>query len=145
MQTVKRSALVPYSAEEMYALVADIPRYNQFLKWCRGAKILSEEDRLILASITIDYKGLHKTFTTRNLMDPHRSITINLVEGPFSHLRGVWLFDALDAQASRIELDMVFDLKSWLVGSLLSRVFTHIADSQVDAFHQRARELYGNR
>ncbi len=129
----------------MYALVADIPRYGEFLKWCGGARILSQEANILVASITIAYKGLHKTFTTRARMEPHRSINIELVEGPFSHLQGVWRFEALDERASKIELDMCFDFSNRLTAALVGRVFSIIVDGQVDAFTRRARELYGER
>ncbi|MDH3281203.1 MAG: type II toxin-antitoxin system RatA family toxin [Gammaproteobacteria bacterium] len=145
MPEVKRSALVPYSADEMYALVADIPRYGEFLKWCRGTEVLSDEGGILVASVTIDYHGLHKTFTTRNQMEPCRAITMELVEGPFSHLQGVWRFEALDEQASKIELDMKFGFKNRVMAALVGKVFMIIADSQVDAFHKRAEELYGKR
>ena len=145
MRTVSRSALVPYSAEEMYSLVADIPRYGEFLKWCSGSQVLSEEAGTLVASITINYHGLHKTFTTRKEMQPCRSITMELVEGPFSHLQGVWLFDALDEQASKIELDMKFGFTNRVMAAVVGRVFSIIADSQVEAFQRRAEDLYGRR
>ncbi len=129
----------------MYALVADIPRYGEFLKWCRSAEIVSDEGDTLLASVTIDYHGVHKTFTTRNHMEPCSAIIMELVEGPFSHLQGVWRFEPLDEQASKIELDMKFGFKNRLMAAVVGKVFTMIADSQVDAFHRRAEELYGRR
>jgi len=129
----------------MYSLVADIPRYSEFLKWCGGSEVLSEEAGTLVASITINYHGLHKTFTTRNQMEPCRSITMELVEGPFSHLQGLWLFQALDEHASKIELDMKFGFTNRVMAALVGRVFSIIADSQVDAFQRRAEGLYGKR
>ena len=75
MERVKRSALVPFSAEKMYRLVADIPRYPEFLRWCRDARIDSAENDIVIASITISFKGLEKTFTTRNAMHPEQGIS----------------------------------------------------------------------
>ena len=107
--------------------------------------MLSEEAGTLVASITINYHGLHKTFTTRNQMEPCRSITMELVEGPFSHLQGLWLFQALDEHASKIELDMKFGFTNRVMAALVGRVFSIIADSQVDAFQRRAEGLYGKR
>lgn len=142
---VERSALVPYSTEEMYALVADIPRYGEFLNWCAGATVLSQEGDTVIASITIAFKGLKKTFTTRNRMQPFESISIKHVQGPFSHLEGIWRFTPLDEKASKIELDLHFDFDNRVVASLVGPVFSHISNSQVDAFRRRAQIIYGRR
>ena len=142
---VERSALLPYSAAEMYALVADIPRYGEFLNWCSSAAVLSEEGDTVIASITIAFKGLKKTFVTRNRMRPFESIAIKHIQGPFSHLEGVWRFTPLDKHASKIELDLHFDFDSRIVASMVGPVFSHISNSQVDAFRRRAQVIYGKR
>ena len=142
MERVERSALVPYSAEQMYQLVADIPRYPEFLKWCGGTEILSSEGETLTASITIAFKGLHKSFTTCNRMRPHESISVQLVDGPFSYLEGSWLFIPLDDTASKIELDLSFDFSSRVLSKIVGPVFSQIANSQVEAFHRRAQQLY---
>ena len=143
MKRVKRSALVNYSAADMYALVADIPRYPEFLRWCGGAQVLSEEQGIVVASITIAFKGLRKTFTTRNRVDPGRSIDVELVDGPFAHLEGDWQFTPLGDDASKIELDLVFGFNNRALSKLVGPVFSQIASSQVEAFHRRARQIYG--
>ena len=127
----------------MYALVADIPAYNEFLNWCGDSQVLSRQGDVVTASITIAYKGLHKTFITRNHMRPFNCITIELVEGPFSHLEGKWLFIELDDDASKMELDLEFHFHNPLVAKLVGPVFSHIANNQVEAFQRRAQQLYG--
>ncbi len=145
MHKVERSALVPYSAEEMYALVADIPRYREFLNWCDAATVISEQGDTVTASIMILFKGLKKKFTTKNTMKPYESITMKHVEGPFRNLEGVWRFTPLDEHACKIELDLHFDFDSKVVAALVGPVFSHISNTQVDAFHKRAQLIYGNR
>ncbi len=145
MHKVERSALVAYSVEEMYALVADIERYHEFLNWCGGAKVLSEDGDTVIASITIVFKGLKKAFTTRNTMRPYESIAMHHMEGPFSHLEGVWRFTPLAERACKIELDLHFDFDSRLIASLVGPVFSHISNTQVEAFHHRAQLTYGKR
>ncbi len=145
MHKIERSALVPYSAQEMYALVADIPRYREFLNWCDDANVITEEGDAVTASIKIAYKGLKKWFTTRNTMKPFESITMKHVEGPFRHLEGVWRFTALDETACKIELDLHFDFDNKVVAALVGPVFSHISNTQVDAFHKRAQLVYGKR
>ena len=141
--TVERSALVPYSAERMYQLVADIPRYPEFLKWCSNTEVIREEGNDVIASISINFKGLNKTFSTCNRMHPCNAIEMSLVEGPFSHLKGTWRFIPLEQDASKIELDMSFGFDNVVVQKLVGPIFSYIANQQVDAFHQRARDLYG--
>ena len=99
MTAIRRSALVSYSAHEMFALVADIPSYPQFLPWCGGARIVSANEDEMIAAIDIAYSGVHKTFTTRNLHQKDKMIDIRLLDGPFSYLQGFWRFDALENDA----------------------------------------------
>jgi coenzyme Q-binding protein COQ10 len=142
---IHRSALVPYSAQEMYDLVADIPSYPQFLPWCGGARIVSREQDAVVASIDIAYSGIHKTFTTRNLLQNGKMMEIRLLDGPFSFLQGFWNFTVLDPKASKIALDLEFEVANRLVSVVLTPVFSSVANQLVDSFHQRARSLYGAR
>lgn len=145
MTAVRRSALVPYSAHEMFALVADIPSYPKFLPWCGGARILSADEDEAVASIDIAYGAVHKTFTTRNRMQKDKMLEITLVEGPFSHLHGHWRFEALDERASRISMDIDFEVSNRMLALVINPVFTAIANQLVDSFVRRAREVYGSR
>ena len=162
MTAIRRSALVPYSAHEMFALVADIASYPRFLPWCGGARIVSANEDEVIAAIDIAYSGVHKTFTTRNLLQRDKMMELRLMEGPFSQLQGFWRFAALenDAQGSasaarggkpeaavacRISFDLEFEVANRLVGVVLTPVFSGIANQLVDSFHQRAVQLYGKR
>jgi ribosome-associated toxin RatA of RatAB toxin-antitoxin module len=142
--TIHRSALVPYSARAMFDLVADIPSYPDFLPWCGGARYLSRDEDVSVAAIDIAYSGVHKSFTTRNLMQPGRLLEMHLVNGPFRHLHGHWRFEALDEHASKILLDMDFEFSNRLLALAINPVFTRIANTLVDSFVERARNLYGS-
>lgn len=145
MTVIHRSALVPYSAGEMFALVADIPSYPQFLPWCGGARVLSSDEDVVVAAVDIAYGGVQKTFTTRNFMQKDKMLEIELVEGPFSHLHGYWRFEALEREACKVSLDLDFEVASRLVAMALNPVFTGIANQLVDSFAQRARTIHGPR
>ncbi|MFC1681374.1 type II toxin-antitoxin system RatA family toxin [Pseudomonadota bacterium] len=140
---VRRSAIVPFRADKMYGLVADVPRYPEFLKWCSKASAFETKEGEVTATLEISFKGLKKTFTTLNQMTPASSIEMSLVEGPFSRLHGIWLFTELGDEASKIELDIAFDFDNPVVAKVVGPLFSHIANHQVDAFEKRARELYG--
>ncbi len=145
MTAIRRSALVPYSAREMYDLVADIESYPQFLPWCSGARILSHNEHEAIASIDIAYHKVRKTFTTRNRLQPDERMEVRLLEGPFKRLHGYWQFQALASQSSRISLKLEFDFSSKVLALTLGPVFTNIASGLVDSFRKRAVELYGER
>ena len=144
MTAIHRSAIVPYSARQMFDLVADIPSYPKFLPWCAGARILSAHDDETIAAIDIAYSGVHRTFSTRNLMQHGKMLEMHLLEGPFSHLQGFWQFKELDATSCKISLDLEFEVANRIVGLVLTPAFSNIANQLVDRFHQRARDLHGN-
>ncbi|MGA9033959.1 MAG: type II toxin-antitoxin system RatA family toxin [Sulfuricaulis sp.] len=143
MTTIHRSAIVPYSAHQMFELVADIPSYPKFLPWCGGARINSAQGDEVIAAIDIAYSGVHRTFSTRNLLQRDKMMEIQLLEGPFSYLQGFWQFKALDEQSCKISLDLEFDVANRIVGLALTPVFSNIVNQLVDRFHRRATELYG--
>ncbi len=144
MTTISKSALVPYSAEEMYELVADVESYPRFLPWCAGARVLARDDAGLIAEIDMAFGGIRKTFTTRNHHTPGR-MDIRLVRGPFSRLEGSWRFDQVGDIGSRISLDLEFDFANRLLALAVGPVFSTIANSLVDSFKKRAREVYGPR
>ncbi len=143
MTTIHRSAIVPYSARQMFELVADIPSYPKFLPWCGGARIVSARDDEVIAAIDIAYSGVHKTFSTRNLLQRDKMMEIRLLEGPFSYLQGFWQFKSLDEKSSKISLDLEFEVANKIVSLALTPVFSSIANQLVDRFHRRAVDLYG--
>lgn len=145
MSSVKRSAHVPYSAQEMYDLVADIESYPQFLPWCGGARIIARDETSTLATIDIAYRAFRKGFTTRNRLQPGEAIEMRLVEGPFKELFGRWRFDTLAGGASRISLDLDFEFASTVTALALGPAFTHIANTLIDSFKSRAAAVYGER
>ncbi len=145
MATIKKSALVLYSASEMYALVNDIEAYPQFLPWCRSTQILSRAEDEVRATIEMVKGGVHKSFTTSNRMQKYKMIDIRLLEGPFKRLEGYWRFEPLRGDASKVALDMEFEFSNQLLRMAIEPVFKQIANSLVDAFCKRAVDLYGKR
>lgn len=142
MYNINRSALVPYSAEKMFELVNDVENYQNFLPWCGGSEKTEETENSSVASVTIAFKGVHKTFTTANQFARPSEIKLALVDGPFSKLEGIWTFKALDENACKLSLDLDFDFSNRLVGAVIGPVFKLIADSMIDSFVKRAEALY---
>jgi ribosome-associated toxin RatA of RatAB toxin-antitoxin module len=129
----------------MYALVADIESYGSFLPWCGGARIVARAADSVTAAIDIAYHGVHKTFTTRNRLEPGRLMELQLVDGPFKFLQGVWRFEKLDDKACKISLDLKFEFSNRLLALAIGPVFSNIANGLVDSFRRRAEEIHGKR
>ncbi len=143
MKKIHKSALVTYDAARMYALVDDIATYQTFLPWCRKSEVLLRQQELVEAHLEIAYGKFNKGFTTRNRHIADQSIEMQLLDGPFRHLRGVWNFTALGADGCKVSLDLEFEFASTLLGLTAGPAFGQIANSMVDAFTQRAKQIYG--
>ena len=144
MYAVKRSALVNHSAQQMYELVNDVARYQEFLPWCGGSRIVSEHESGYIASITISFKGINKSFSTRNDVVANERTDMVLVDGPFSELAGNWQFVPLGEDSSKIALELKFGFSNRVVGAVVGPIFNSIADSMVDSFCKRADQVYGH-
>ena len=143
MRKVSRSALVPYSVGDMYALAADVESYPDFLPWCSGAEIHSREGEIVEAALELHKSGIKKKFRTRNRLRKNESIDINLVGGPFRHLSGGWRFHQLGDAGSKVSLDLEFEFKSRANDLLFGSYVEKSCNSLVDAFTRRALEMYG--
>lgn len=128
---------------QMFALVDDVSSYPAFLPWCKKAKILNRSESQVIAQIEISRGPLHHTFTTRNTLQPGIQIDMEMVEGPFKYLNGKWRFQALGAEGCKVSLDLAFEFSHYLTGKVVGPIFQNISNALVDAFCQRAKQIYG--
>ncbi len=142
MQTVERSALVTFTAAQMFALVNDVERYPEFLPWCVGARVEEISPTMRLAAVKVAKGVVRMQFTTRNTLRPDAEILMELAEGPFSRLTGRWSFEALGGRGSRVLFHVQFEFKSRMMSAAFSPMFQSVCDSIVDAFVERARGTY---
>jgi len=140
---VQRSAQVPYSAEQMFDLVNDIEGYPRFLHWCSGARVDVRQGNTVEATLDIGVLGLRRSFRTRNTLARPTRIQIELVSGPFRRLRGEWRFTPLAEGGSEVSLSLQFEVTLSPFGVVFSKVFEELAGAQMNAFTQRAADLYG--
>jgi len=145
MAEVVKSVLVPYSAEEMFALVDDVEHYPEFLPWCGGTELHLRDETTTEATIHIHYLQVKQHFTTRNSKRPAEEMIIRLQRGPFRKLEGYWHFKKLAEQASKIEFVMHYEFSSALLEKVLGPVFGMVTNNLVDAFVRRAEQVYGER
>ena len=143
MTTISKSALVAYTPEQMFQLVDNIEAYPDFLPWCGKATEIERDDNNVEASLLISHSGLNKEFTTRNANTTFEKIEMQLVDGPFKNLDGVWLFEPLGDAACKVSLKLEFEFSSKIISASLGPVFSKIANSLVDAFIKRADNVYG--
>jgi ribosome-associated toxin RatA of RatAB toxin-antitoxin module len=143
MQCVKKSVLVPYSATQMFELVDRVEDYPKFLPWCAGARVLDSRPGGKTARLDIDYHGVRAHFTTDNANTPGVLIVVTLKDGPFRHLHGEWRFKPLRTDACKVEFDLTYEFSSGLLDRVIGPVFSHIANTFIDAFVRRAEVVYG--
>jgi len=147
MREVRRHALVPHTAAQMYAIVDAIERYPEFVPWCRAARVSQRTATTVVGTIEIHQAGIHTRLTTRNSVTPDRRIELTQLEGPLKRLEGGWSFwpipESGPEQGSRVALDVRFEFRNFALGVVLGRRFEALWDSLVDAFVARARALYG--
>jgi ribosome-associated toxin RatA of RatAB toxin-antitoxin module len=142
MRSVKKSVLVPYRAAQMFELVDHVELYPQFLPWCGGTQVLEQQGDRKTARIDIDYHGVRAHFTTDNVNDPPASIVVTLKDGPFRHLHGEWRFRALGEDGCKVEFDLAYEFATGLLDRVIGPVFSHIANTFIDAFVTRAEQVY---
>lgn len=142
MHRVERSVLVPYSAEQMFDLVAAVPDYPRFLPWCAAARQRRLEDGAVDATLDIDYRGVRTRFTTRNEHLRPQLIRMQLRDGPFRRLHGQWSFVPLGDEGCKVHLNLHYQFAHGLLGRAVAPVFEGIAVALVDAFGRRAQALF---
>lgn len=140
---------VPYGADQMFALVAGIERYPEFLPWCAGARIRQREmegaNEVLIADLIIAYKVFREQFTSRVVLDAvARKIDVHYVRGPFRHLSNKWEFEPLPEGGSRIHFFIDFEFRSVTLQKLINNVFAKAFSRMMQAFIDRADALYGS-
>lgn len=139
---VKRSALVSYSAQQMFDLVNDIEAYPQYMDGCVSAKILKREGDWLEARLELSKAGVSQGFVTRNQLVVPERMTMVLVDGPFKWLQGCWNFTALAEHACKVSFELEFELQNRLLGMAVGKLFESVATKQVDALCVRAKQIY---
>jgi coenzyme Q-binding protein COQ10 len=139
---------VPYSADDMFDLVAGIELYPTFLPWCAAARIRKREQdgskEIVTADLIIAYKVFREQFTSRVVLDKQaRDIDVHYVQGPFKYLANKWQFEPLSEGGSRIHFFIDFEFRSATLQKLISGVFSKAFARMMQAFIDRADELYG--
>jgi ribosome-associated toxin RatA of RatAB toxin-antitoxin module len=142
MQLVERSALVTYSAAQMFALVNDVARYPEFLPWCTDARVEDGAAGERIATLKVARGVLRTEFTTRNTLRQDEQIQMKLLHGPFRDLQGEWRFEPIGSRGSRVHFRVEFEFKNRVTATAFNAVFEAMCGTIIDAFVQRAQTVY---
>ena len=142
MFTIKKQAIVFHSKERMFELVDQVEDYPTFLPWCGETEVLARNKDITRAKINIRFKGIKQSFTTENHKTYPDKMVINLIDGPFKKLEGEWRFIEIEEGSSRIELELNYEFKNFILEKLISPAFSVIANTFIDSFVAKANKDY---
>jgi coenzyme Q-binding protein COQ10 len=139
---------VGHAADKMYALVANVEDYPNFLPLCEGLRINHRESvgdkEILTATMQVGYKLIRESFTTKVTLDPaHRTIFVEYLDGPFSHLENRWTFLPCEEEGSLIDFYIAYSFRSRIFERLVGTLFDKAVQKYTDAFEARADEVYG--
>ncbi|SFI84990.1 type II toxin-antitoxin system RatA family toxin [Celeribacter neptunius] len=148
MPTHQETKHLPYSADQMYALVADVESYPKFLPWNAAARIRSRSDmgdhELMLADLVISFKVFREKFGSRvKLFPAERRIDTEYLDGPFRYMKSWWIFHPAEDGGCDVEFFVDFEFKNAILQGVIGVVFNDAMHRIVRAFERRAQELYG--
>ena len=145
MRRVNRSALVPYTAREMFILVDDVESYPEFLPWCSSAEVHNRTTEIVEATLELHKGSLSDHFTTRNTRCEFETIEIELIDGPFRHLQGGWRFTEIGEEGCKLALKLDFEFENMFVDMIFGSFFEDTCNSLINAYSKRAKTVFGVR
>ncbi|MBL6454456.1 type II toxin-antitoxin system RatA family toxin [Belnapia sp. T6] len=142
MPTHAEKRILRYTPEQLFALVADVRRYPEFLPWCVGARIVSQNDDKLIADLTIGFKLFRESFRSEVVLERPHDIHVQYMNGPFRYLNNHWRF-VPHPQGTQVEFFVDFEFRSRLLQAVIGTVFNEAVRLMVRAFERRAMQLYG--
>jgi|TARA_R110001606_G_scaffold10816_7_gene46618 coenzyme Q-binding protein COQ10 len=135
---------LPYSAAQMYALVADVGRYQEFLPWVVGTRIRANSETEMLADVLVGFKGLREQFSSRVIKAHNRSIDVDYLDGPLKQLHNEWRFRSRESGGCHVDFYVEFTFKNRMFEKLAGQMFAKALNKMTGAFVDRAGEIYGS-
>jgi len=137
---------LPYSAQQMYDLVADVGVYREFLPWCVGSRVKKwEGDSVFFADLVVGYKMIRERFSSRVILDPHsHHIYIEYLRGPLKHLKNHWRFIDSPEGGCEVDFSVEFEFQNKALQGLAKMFFHEVIGRMVSAFEERARSIYAS-
>ena len=133
----------PYTPEQLFDLVADVGRYQEFLPWVAATRVRSNSDTLMIADLVVGFSSLKETFTSRVTKERPTRIHVEYLEGPLKYLHNSWKFRPDGKGGSEVDFCVDFAFKSRIFESLAGQMFDRALRRMIHAFEARAHQLYG--
>lgn len=134
---------LPYTAEQMFDLVAAVDEYQKFLPWCAASRIKKHEsDNVFYADLIVGYKLFREKFSSKVILDKPHEITIEYQEGPLKNLTNHWVFRDVEDGSCLIDFSVEFEFKNVALQALANMFFHEVVKRMTDAFEKRAAEIY---
>lgn len=134
---------LPYTPEQLFALVADVARYDEFLPWVVAVRVRSSSDTETVADLIVGFTAFKERFTSRVVKHSPDRICVDYVEGPLKYLHNEWHFDRAADGGTNVRFAVDFAFRSRLFESLAGAMFDRALRRMTSAFEQRAAALYG--
>lgn len=134
---------LPYSPEQLFDLVADVARYQEFLPWVAATRVRSDSDTLMIADLVVGFKALKETFASRVTKERPNRIVVDYVEGPLKYLHNSWKFEPDGQGGTTIRFCVDFAFRSRIFEAIAGQMFDRALRRMIGAFETRAHELYG--
>lgn len=144
MPSIRESRELPYSAQQMFDLVADVRRYPEFLPWVIATRIRSDSDAEMIADMVVGFKALRERFTSRVRKQRAERIVVDYIEGPLQKLENIWRFTEIGEARCRIDFDVDFAFRNPIFQRLAGQYLDRAFRKMVSAFEERAGQLYGS-
>lgn len=145
MPGIRETRRLPYSAEQMFDLVADVGRYAEFLPWVIATRVKSDSDTEMVADMVVGFKSLREKFTSRVAKDRPREIDVHYVDGPLRDLDNTWIFRPHPEGGCEIDFRVEFTFKNRMFERIAGQYFDRAFHKMVAAFETRAAEVYGSK
>lgn len=144
MPSIRETTTLPYSAEQMFDLVADVGRYDEFLPWVVGVRIKSESESEMIADLLVGFKALREKFTSKVMKNRPHSIEVIYLDGPMKDLDNCWTFRSLPEGGCEVDFSVDFTFRSRIFEALAGQYMDRAFHKMVTAFETRAAQLYGS-
>jgi coenzyme Q-binding protein COQ10 len=144
MPAIREVRRLPYSAAQMFDLVADVARYGEFLPWVVATRVRSDSEEEMVADMLVGFRALREKFTSRVVKERPQRIVVHYLDGPMRDLDNAWTFRPLEDGGCEIDFNVAFTFRNPLFEKMAGEYFDRAFRKMVGAFEQRAELLYGS-
>lgn len=134
--------ILPYSPQQMYALVADVGSYDQFLPWVVGTRLFNRKENQFDADLIVGFKMFKERFTSRVKLTPNEKVYVDYIKGPMKYLYNDWVFEPHGEGGSKVTFTVDFEFKSMIFQKVAGLFFEEATQKMMQAFIDRAKQVY---